>query len=150
MKKVKKFIFKVGVLLIVAIGVMFTLTNLRDKENLISKIQFATNPGESGYAFNSRGKLKYSDLSLKLRKKITKAQFEGITTYLEAEQVFNAAYEKIVPLPKDAYSIDQPILCGTLIIDNKECSLDNQIVLGYDYFIKPVIIEWYINIEPFN
>ncbi|MDF2858764.1 MAG: hypothetical protein K0Q87_4615 [Neobacillus sp.] len=143
----KKFIFILGIVLIGIVAGAFIITNLRDKEKLISKIQFATNPGKSGNAFNEKGKIKYSDLSLELRKKITKEQFESIQTFQEAQIIFNNAFKEIKPLPKDAYVIDQPILWGTLVFNNKKYSLDNQIVIGYDWFIKPVIIQWYIDIS---
>lgn len=149
MKIKDRFVFILGIILIVMISGTFIGTNLRDKENLISKIQFATNPGDSGNAFNSGRKLKYSDLSLRLRKKITKEQFEAINTYQEAQGLFNSVFEKIHPLPKDAYVINQPILSGTIVINNERYKLDNQIIIGYDYFIKPVIIEWYIDISPY-
>ncbi len=50
-------------------------------------------------------------------------------------------------MPKDALSLSQPMFRGgTITIDGKDYYLDNQIVIGHDWLIKPVIIEWHIDI----
>lgn len=121
---------------------------------LEEKIKAATIPGNigdeklsSGAPFNMYGELRYSDLSQDLRKRITKEEFESIVNYFDAQKVFNKAYKKVVPFPKNAYHITQPILVGDIYYEGKWYYVEHKIAIGYEYYVKPVIIEWYIDIK---
>lgn len=122
---------------------------------LEERIKSATIPGNigderilSGAPFNRYGELRYSDLSKELRTRITKEEFESIANYFDAQKIFNKAYKEVIPFPKKAYRITQPILVGDIYYEGKWYYVDHKIAIGYENYVKPVIIEWYIDIKP--
>ena len=154
--KMLKSIFLV-ILSILFVLIIMLYNKMPESWELEERIKAATIPGNigeelysSGAPFNLYSDLRYSDLSFDLRERISREEFESITNYFEAQKVFNSAYKEAVPFPANAYRITQPILIGTILVDGKWYHVDHKIAIGYDYYIKPVIIEWYIDIEPYE
>lgn len=153
LKKVAKLL---GIMIVIFMVVLLTVAINMDRysNQLIERIKAATilgNLGDevysSGAPFNKDGVLRYSDLSKELRERIKKEDFNAIKNYFDAQQIFNKAYKEVVPLPQNAHSITQPILIGNIWVDGRWYNVNHKIIIGYDYYIKPVIIEWYIDIE---
>ena len=149
--KSKKIIVIPIIILFITISVVALwcrISSLRAIYPLQSRMSHACQPEGEGFSFNKNGDLKYTDLSLKLRKTITKEQFESIENYLDAQLLFNAASAKVKKIPLDSYVVDQPILRGRIWIDDKAHLVYQEPVIGYERFIKPVIIHWHMDIEP--
>lgn len=139
-------------------GLVFLGANMENfSAQLEERIKAATIPGNisdeklsSGAPFNMYGKLRYSDLSQDLRKRITKEEFESIVNYFDAQKVFNKTYKEVIPFPKNGYRLTQPILVGTIYFEGKKYYINHKIAIGYEHYVKPVIIEWYMEIEPYE
>lgn len=96
--------------------------------------------------FNNKDLFKYSDLSRKYRKQISKEEFENISDIREAQMIFNKIDIKYKANQILSKRISGPVVANRGIIGDKDYIVENTITLAIEYF-KPVVINWEIRVN---